>query len=298
MTEQMLRAIDERGHEHPVDILMGKNGTNHKRIAIFDITQSQKNIIRNHFNSDSNAPEEAIGDMTLLAVQGIATRDAQERATLTGLEIAPGSTEFLNSRYPELAGRSELLAEYVVWFDDIARSALARTLTKSDPFENAVQKKGFGLELGSVILAGEWELDKGLWKSVDDISNQLNERTSYVSVKPRDEVHEPRYKLSPIDSRGCNWRVVRERGLWDIETPSGERMWVAHRVVGMLAFELVGKDIQESLRKTLWTGASPSGRLTQKVGGIFEEEIATRGDNFGGIIPESTTVYLRHPGKK
>ena len=95
-------------------------------------------------------------------------------------------------------------------------------------------------------------------------------------------------------------KIERERGIWDIISPDGGRMYVAHRTVGLVAINHLHDDREcRSIRHALAVNpARIPVELNMKLGALFEKNIRNQGEDFGGIFPESSTVYVRHPYKK
>lgn len=327
MTETVLADIEHRKYEHPKDYFTSKPGVFADRLANFKISERQTQLIEELFRGgDKSGVDRCIANIALLATQGLVGRDAQERASLNALGIPVGSKKYIDSGYLELAGNPGKAVDFVIWFDDIARSAMARhksnadkisELRKSDNeksttfcslspedytnmyMSNAVYNKGFGLEFGSAIMSGDWTYQQYLWRAIDAVSPLL-EGAGYRPTHASEEVNRPTFDISRIDTdSNKSWRVSRERGVRNIITPSGDPIWVVHRVVADLEGDLIvnNDEVKNGLRQNV-SGVIDSGtRLNSRIGELFEEEIATEGQARNGIIPVSSTVYLRHAFK-
>lgn len=292
--------FDARGYEHPVDVLKNPNpNVEILRTRHFNLRRAQKELITEQLG---DLAETGIEAMTLMALHGIHRRISEETSSLLalGVDLTTSASDDVGSKdlYTELAGRPEKLGEFTVWFDRAARDALARQLTPDrSKMENPylVHPKGIGLEVGSAIMGGDWRYSHGLWRAVDDLSPQLQRLDGYTPTRPANETYQPSYTVSLSSEEGF-LTIVRERGIWDIITPEADRLYIAHRMVGMVALRFLPLDIRSSAIRAAQRRDSES--LSEQLGEKFEEEIADDGATFNGILPESTTVYIRHPLEK
>ncbi len=194
IAEHLVPRYAGRGYEHPVDVMHSPEGVNLRvsRSLGFELQPDQKSFVAktlaNHqtpylesLDSKERASKDAraIEAMTLLAVQGIQFRDAQERMALDQLGV---DDDDQSSEYFELAGRPEHLRDFVVWFDGLARDAIARQVAEARgketeylnrsgfrPIPDIEETKGIGLEIGSVVMGGLWQRGSGLWAAVDPL---------------------------------------------------------------------------------------------------------------------------------
>lgn len=320
----MLPVYEARGYEHPVDVHRGV--PDHPEINLltsrsldFGLSSDQKRIIGETLSShgtpylDTLKPgycedevDRAIGSMTLMSVQGFQFRDSHEQMALGQLGVDIADT---NSEYFRLAGNPERLRDFVVWFDKLARDSIAKQIRDAQdkkpeyiqrsgfwPILNVEKTKGIGVELGSVVMGGRWGYDKGLWEVVDPLPDVIRGIEGYGIEGPADEVASPSYKLA-IAGRDF-LKIERERGIWDIITPDGKRMYVAHRMVGMVAINHLGDMKMRSGARHGFSNNTFSEDVLMGLGAIFERGIATQGVKFEGVLPESSTVILRYPYKK
>lgn len=313
----------DRGYEHPVDVMHSPEGVNLRvsRSLGFELQPDQESFVAetlaNHqtpylesLDTKERASEgtRAIEAMTLLAVQGVQFRDTQERMALDQLGV---DVDEQDSKYFELAGKPERLRDFVVWFDGLARDAIARQVAEAQskeaeylgrfgfrPIPDIEETKGIGLEIGSVVMGGLWQRGNGLWAAVDPLPDQIRATPGYDIAGPAVEVAAPTYQISPAADRDF-LNIKREVGIWDILTPGRERIYVAHRVMGLVALNHIkNDDLRRSLRRAqARNGAVYPADLQSSLGEVFESYIKNAGTDFHGVMAESSTVYLRHPYK-
>ncbi len=94
-------------------------------------------------------------------------------------------------------------------------------------------------------------------------------------------------------------KIKREVGIWDILTPERERIYVAHRVVGLVALNHIeNNDLRRGLRHAQARNSAVYPADLQKgLGEVLESYIKNAGADFHGVMAESSTVFLRHPYK-
>lgn len=314
MANTLIDQIESRRYEHPRDVLLGSIS---QRIGGFEITDEQKDLIREQVSSGEG--DRAIEAMTNLAISGISWRFTQEKSGLVGLGVDVNN--LADSKYTELAGHPERLREFTVWFDKLARDALGRCRNNRGPVARQVQTKGVGLELGSAVMAGDWAYQDGLWAAIDDLF--ANPPEGYGFVMPRSEVHQPAYRLNVTEDLSY-LRIERVRGIRDLMRGKTdlEPGFIAHRMIGLVALSAMTDEHRQVVEKAFglpadadvsdnrWKffavaangAAARRQEAAQLVGDLFEEEIATAGQTSHGILPESSTVFIRRtspasPGK-
>lgn len=295
-----LQKVNARGYEHPIDILGNKTktpGAPLLRTRHFTLQDGQLHILKGILEKDLYRA--GVDTMTLLALHGITRRVTEEQAALRSLGIDLDVEDEKTARYQELAGVPEGLGDFVSWFDIVARDALVkqgptRGYNREDPYNFA--EKGIGLELGSAIMVGDWTYSNRLWKAVDHMSPLVDGIDGYSPIAPQNDTHIPTYTVWPTTTADF-LSITRERGVWDILTPERKRLYVAHRMVGMVVLSALSRDLRKSI-KDLPPNAPIPKSVSKELGELFEADIATPGASYNGIIPESSTVFIRRTPKQ
>ncbi len=211
--------------------------------------------------------------------------------------------------YKQLAGKPELLPEFIDYFAKLTVSSVAST-------PGGYMHKGPSFSFGYEIQAGVWDDAQpgdttriGLDNAVRLLPDQLYDHT-YQLTPLTGQNSKLSYKAAPVALPGVSSveliGLERRRAIADILVDDGRKLEIAKRANALIIVEGIpdgedGKWLRSIIRDDLATLEKPDPakslgeKITRKVGNLFEaaKRRENRDNRFIGVLPESMTYFIR-----
>lgn len=265
--------------------------------------QQRKNRLRTVFGRLPFEADSLIAALHRLSMGENVRRTTHEQsATRAIMDLNPERFE----EYRQLAGKPELLPEFIDYFAKLAGSSVSST-------PGGYLHKGPSFSLGYEIQAGVWDdiqpadttrigLDNAvrlLPSKMYDYAYQLNPLTGQNSKLS--------YKAAPVALPGVSSveliGLERRRAIADILVDGDRKLEIAKRANALIVVEGVPDErgLRSILRDYLATLEKPDPAkpldedITRKVGNLFEaaKRRENRDSRFIGVLPESMTYFIR-----
>lgn len=273
---------EQTGYEHPVHY-MGYRGDGliSRRVTTFEITQHQKELVRNQVG-DEGVALFCFESLQKIVLDGLLLRHKREKETLDFIKRA--SPEGLE-QYFRYAGNPERVGPFMDAFHQLASGALERQLDEVD--------KGPALEVGSVMMLGDTTYNRVLHASIDNGLGYL-EKHGYTVDRLTNTPKLPiRSRIQEL-SEGV-FHLIHERGLANILGPDGDLSAEDHLVERSNSL-VIANHLPKPVRDRLSSASSEDdlADIAWRLGNIRDGVVMEDGVNgMFGIIPADETVYIR-----
>jgi hypothetical protein len=287
-----LEKAAERGYSHPVD-LTASPGLVGSFITSYTLSGFEKQTVEHLLSGTGIDTDRVVGYMADLTVQRVLKRVTHEQSNLTLAGIESGTAKY--NKYRQIAGCPKRTTDFAFWVDDVARDMLEKA-NRIPGNQQAIRRiKGPSFELGTSIRSGR-QGPQFLDVVASEMVGALRSDARVRLIGPNKRIVVP--KLLPFaefDSgivEGCYVVEVGE-AIADVMTgldPATNAMSVLHLVkksIGLVVYDGLPTRVKNRFKK--------DESVSQSIGNLLLSGVERPHEEFRGVIPESTTYYLRRP---